>query len=99
MSELLSHLFVWIVSPIAVLGTALYALVKGEFFLGALASVTVVFICGAIALKLFDGYLLAYQLIYGALLIVPVLLGIVAIFSGARQLLNFLIGARRQPID
>jgi hypothetical protein len=86
--ELLPHLFVWIVSPAAVLGIALYAFVKQRYFLGALASLGALMTCALIAGAMFDGHLLFYNLIYSLLLAVPLLLGIVAIGSGARLLLT-----------
>ena len=74
MIEIISHLFVWIVSPAAVFGTAIYALIRKELFLGTFASAAVLFACAAIATRMFDGHLLSYRLIYTTLLSAPGLL-------------------------
>ena len=87
MIEELKHLFVLVASPAIVLGIAAYAVVRQKFLLGALASLGAVVACGLVAMKMFDGHLLFFNLIYSLLLVVPALLGIVAIVSGARQLL------------
>ena len=89
MNEQLNHLFVLIASPAIVLGIAAYAVMRQKFLLGALASLGAVVACGLVAMKMFDGHLLIYNLIYSFLLVVPALLGIAAVVSGARQLFVF----------
>lgn len=88
MIEFFKHAFVWFVTPAIVGGIASYGLVRRELLLGALASLGAVLVCALIAMKMFDGHLLAYNWLYGFLLVVPALLGVVALGSGARQLFN-----------
>ena len=95
MIEILSHLFVLVVSPIAVGGTALYAVIRKGYFLGTLASVSILMVCAVIALKLFDGYLLAYQLVYTAMFVVPGVLGIAALLSFGHRTVMFVVRRRR----
>jgi hypothetical protein len=74
----LPHLFVLLVSPAAVAATAFYALWRREFFLGTLASAAMLLATAAVATYLFDGYLLAYQLVFTALAGVPAIMGVIA---------------------
>ncbi|WP_294174184.1 hypothetical protein [uncultured Sphingomonas sp.] len=98
MIEPLYHLFVWIVSPAAVGLTAYYALQKREFFLGAFASASMLLLCAGIAMWMFDGYLMFYQLIYTALIAVPASMLLVTAFQAAARL-SKLIVLKLRPAD
>jgi hypothetical protein len=89
------HLFVWLVSPAAVGLTAVYALKKQEFFLGAFASASMLLLCAGIAMWMFDGHLLFYQLIYTALLAVPALMFLVAAAQTTSRCARFLLNKLR----
>ena len=91
MIELLCHLFVWIISPAAVGGTAIYAMMRREWFLGAFSSAGVLLACAAVAMWMFEGHLLFYQLIYTALISVPALLFVVAVVQAAIRLSRFIM--------
>ena len=100
MIEVLYHLFVWIVSPAAVIVTAVLAMKHDRLLLGAFASAIVLLACAAIAVWMFDGHLLIYQLIYAALAAVPILLFLVATVSVLVQFGKSLIhnsGPRVRP--
>jgi hypothetical protein len=89
--ELFYHLFVWIISPAAVGGTAIYGMMRREWFLGAFASAGVLLACAAIAMWMFEGHLLFYQLIYTVLISVPASIFVVAAVQAGIRLSRFIM--------
>ncbi len=82
MNDILPAIIVCLITPVFIMGTAIYSMVRKEFFLGAFASCGFLFLSMTLVSRLLDQHLWSYTFIYMMLAPVSLVLLVCAIGRG-----------------